>query len=402
MALEAGTMACTVEFAKDLKDKDWFGRQDPYCQVKCGSQQFRTRTATDGGKNPTFTFNVINENDLELLIKDDDVGHDDYIGTCRVSFAKRQRLGTAADIGRPSPLPVTLRRRCTNVRVSAAAAAPSVVFRQLEKADEPAIFKMWWQGWDSTLPALTASVWNKDSCAGLNAAFLAVSVCSVLASFAFVLLRRVPEWTWLGGGLVAGAYLLHLLTPGWLRQAVVRRRMERFVRGQYQDMWSIHENWVARGDREFWVAEADGRVVGGAALHLGAAARRTPRDDAARPGAAAAARAAAAAAAAAVAKPAPPEPVGYGAVDPGVAAPLYAATLSSSPALRAAAAAAVPPGYPPQQQQQQYPPAQYGAPPPGQYGAPPPGQYGAPPPGQYGAPQYGAPPPGAYPGYPPR
>ncbi|KAG2449211.1 hypothetical protein HYH02_005958 [Chlamydomonas schloesseri] len=97
MALEAGELAVTVEFAKDLKDKDWFGKQDPYAVLKVGSQQFRTRTAVDGGKNPvwneTFRFNVINENDVELIIKDSDVSADDYIGTARVSLAKAREHG---------------------------------------------------------------------------------------------------------------------------------------------------------------------------------------------------------------------------------------------------------------------------------------------------------------------
>ncbi|EFJ42719.1 hypothetical protein VOLCADRAFT_97168 [Volvox carteri f. nagariensis] len=97
MALEAGEMAVTVEFAKDLKDKDFFGKQDPYCIVKVGTQQYRTRTATDGGKRPvwneTFRFNVLNENDAELVIKDEDVGHDDNLGSARVSFARAREYG---------------------------------------------------------------------------------------------------------------------------------------------------------------------------------------------------------------------------------------------------------------------------------------------------------------------
>ncbi|GLI69850.1 hypothetical protein VaNZ11_014567 [Volvox africanus] len=97
MALEAGEMAVTIEYAKDLKDKDIFGKQDPYCIIRVGSQQFRTRTATDGGKRPvwneTFRFNVINENDAEITIKDEDVGHDDYLGTARISFARAREQG---------------------------------------------------------------------------------------------------------------------------------------------------------------------------------------------------------------------------------------------------------------------------------------------------------------------
>ncbi len=73
MALDAGVMSITIEFAKDLKDQDWFGKQDPYCQISVGGQRFRTRTAIDGGKNPvwneTFSANVINENSVEVVIK---------------------------------------------------------------------------------------------------------------------------------------------------------------------------------------------------------------------------------------------------------------------------------------------------------------------------------------------
>jgi len=37
-----------------LKDTEWISRQDPYVCVEYGSTKFRTRTCTDGGKNPVF------------------------------------------------------------------------------------------------------------------------------------------------------------------------------------------------------------------------------------------------------------------------------------------------------------------------------------------------------------
>ncbi len=55
-------------------------RQDPYCILRVGGQQFRTRTAVDGGKNPvwneTFTFNCINENTVDFEIKVSGHGED--------------------------------------------------------------------------------------------------------------------------------------------------------------------------------------------------------------------------------------------------------------------------------------------------------------------------------------
>lgn len=98
MALAAGQMSFTLEFAKDLKDQDLFGRMDPYCVLTVAGQRFRTRTHTDGGKNPvwnqTFTFNVINENTANVEIFDSDtMGRDDRIGSCTVDFSKARTNG---------------------------------------------------------------------------------------------------------------------------------------------------------------------------------------------------------------------------------------------------------------------------------------------------------------------
>jgi Ca2+-dependent lipid-binding protein len=61
-----------VEFAKDLKDRDWFGKQDPYCILALGSQKVRSRTHIDGGKAPvwneTFNFQVINDNTVYIAV----------------------------------------------------------------------------------------------------------------------------------------------------------------------------------------------------------------------------------------------------------------------------------------------------------------------------------------------
>lgn len=95
--LEPGELTLIVEFAKGLKDKDWFGKQDPYCLLTCGAQTFRGRTAKDGGTSPvwneTFNFSVINENDIGIVIKDEDTGKDDTIGTAHVPLAKAREHG---------------------------------------------------------------------------------------------------------------------------------------------------------------------------------------------------------------------------------------------------------------------------------------------------------------------
>ena len=70
MALSAGVIKVTVEYAKGLKDTDLFSKIDPYAVLKVGNQKFRTRTLQGAGTSPvwneTFTFNVINENMLEI------------------------------------------------------------------------------------------------------------------------------------------------------------------------------------------------------------------------------------------------------------------------------------------------------------------------------------------------
>uniref|UniRef100_A0A7N0T393 C2 domain-containing protein n=1 Tax=Kalanchoe fedtschenkoi TaxID=63787 RepID=A0A7N0T393_KALFE len=44
----------TVVEGSRLKDTEWFSRQDPHVFVKYGGTEFRTRTCTDGGRNPVF------------------------------------------------------------------------------------------------------------------------------------------------------------------------------------------------------------------------------------------------------------------------------------------------------------------------------------------------------------
>ena len=55
MALDAGELTLTLEFAQGLKDKDLFGRQDPYCVITCGSQRFKSRTHTGNRTRLTCT-----------------------------------------------------------------------------------------------------------------------------------------------------------------------------------------------------------------------------------------------------------------------------------------------------------------------------------------------------------
>ncbi|GLC51851.1 hypothetical protein PLESTB_000555400 [Pleodorina starrii] len=97
MTLEAGLMSINILYAKNIINKDWFGKQDPYCVVRVGGQTFRTQTAKDGGRNPvwneTFRMNLLNENDVSIDLKDEDVGRDDFIGSATFSLARARQTG---------------------------------------------------------------------------------------------------------------------------------------------------------------------------------------------------------------------------------------------------------------------------------------------------------------------
>jgi len=76
--------------ARNLHDAQIFGKQDPYCRVKCGHRQFKTKTHDNGGRTPhwneKFVFNVIDAQleQIEIEIMDSNFVDDDYIGTCRI------------------------------------------------------------------------------------------------------------------------------------------------------------------------------------------------------------------------------------------------------------------------------------------------------------------------------
>ncbi|BBN08090.1 hypothetical protein MPTK1_4g08810 [Marchantia polymorpha subsp. ruderalis] len=83
--LEVNVVGC-----RNLSDKEWFSRQDPYVVVEYANNRFRTRTDTDGGKNPTFNekFQIpLIEGLREINVQvwnSNTVSLDDHIGSCKV------------------------------------------------------------------------------------------------------------------------------------------------------------------------------------------------------------------------------------------------------------------------------------------------------------------------------
>ncbi|GMI82659.1 hypothetical protein like AT4G34150 [Hibiscus trionum] len=84
----------TVVGCYNLEDKEWVSRQDPYVCLEYGSAKFRTKTCTDGGKNPTFQekfiFTLI-EGLWELNVvvwNNNTLVADDHIGSGRIQLHK--------------------------------------------------------------------------------------------------------------------------------------------------------------------------------------------------------------------------------------------------------------------------------------------------------------------------
>ncbi|KAL5707056.1 hypothetical protein ACHQM5_025152 [Ranunculus cassubicifolius] len=84
----------TVVAGNKLKDTEWISRQDPYVCLEYGSQKFRTRTCTDGGKNPSFqekyTISLI-EGLREMIVNvwnSNTLKYDDFIGGGKVQLNK--------------------------------------------------------------------------------------------------------------------------------------------------------------------------------------------------------------------------------------------------------------------------------------------------------------------------
>ncbi|KAJ4833806.1 hypothetical protein Tsubulata_041730 [Turnera subulata] len=84
----------TVVCCSNLDDKEWISRQDPYVSVEYGHTKHRTKTCTDGGRNPSFQqkfcFTLIEGlNDLNIVVWNyHTLAADEHIGTARIQLYK--------------------------------------------------------------------------------------------------------------------------------------------------------------------------------------------------------------------------------------------------------------------------------------------------------------------------
>ncbi|XP_076954848.1 elicitor-responsive protein 1-like [Bidens hawaiensis] len=97
--IHGNLLEVTVVSCNKLKDTEWISRQDPYVCVEYGSNKSRTRTCTDGGKNPTFQEKFVYtlvEGLRELIVNvwnSNTLKHDSFIGSGKVQLAKALSQG---------------------------------------------------------------------------------------------------------------------------------------------------------------------------------------------------------------------------------------------------------------------------------------------------------------------
>ncbi|CAA7407622.1 unnamed protein product [Spirodela intermedia] len=94
MSIHGQILEVTVVGCSRLRDTEWISRQDPYVCLEYASTKHRTRTCTDGGKNPTFqekfVFNLI-EGLREINVSvwnSNSLTYDDLIGSGKILLNK--------------------------------------------------------------------------------------------------------------------------------------------------------------------------------------------------------------------------------------------------------------------------------------------------------------------------
>ncbi|CAL5053923.1 unnamed protein product [Urochloa decumbens] len=94
MSIHGLILEVRVTGCRKLRDTEFFTRQDPYVVLEYATTKHRTRTCTDGGRNPTFDekFHIpLIEGLRELNVvvwNSNTLTHDDFIGSGRVYLHK--------------------------------------------------------------------------------------------------------------------------------------------------------------------------------------------------------------------------------------------------------------------------------------------------------------------------
>ncbi|KAK3017074.1 hypothetical protein RJ639_007005 [Escallonia herrerae] len=93
-SIQGQNLEVTVVGCNKLKDTEWISRQDPYVCLEYGNSKFRTRTCTDGGKNPTFQEKFVftlyeGLREMKVVVfNSNTITNDDFIGSGKVQLQK--------------------------------------------------------------------------------------------------------------------------------------------------------------------------------------------------------------------------------------------------------------------------------------------------------------------------
>jgi len=90
---DVGVLVVTLHIATKLKDPDWVGKMDPYVILNLdNSPPKKSKTQHDAGASPNFDEETLvfqlkgNEQFLTFELRDEDVGKDDFIGSCKLDL----------------------------------------------------------------------------------------------------------------------------------------------------------------------------------------------------------------------------------------------------------------------------------------------------------------------------
>jgi len=90
---DIGVLVVTLHIATKLKDPDWVGKMDPYVNLTLdNSATKKSKTQHDAGASPNFDEEQFvfqlkgNEQFLTLELRDEDIGKDDFIGSCKLDL----------------------------------------------------------------------------------------------------------------------------------------------------------------------------------------------------------------------------------------------------------------------------------------------------------------------------
>eukprot|EP01023_Acetabularia_acetabulum_P040325 TRINITY_DN3908_c0_g4_i3.p1 TRINITY_DN3908_c0_g4~~TRINITY_DN3908_c0_g4_i3.p1 ORF type:complete len:300 (-),score=48.08 TRINITY_DN3908_c0_g4_i3:354-1253(-) len=97
-----GVLDITVLSARDLKETEYFGTQDPYFVLLCGQYKWKSKTDNDGGKKPTWnernTFQLTDEGVQSVridLYNKNSLSDDDYIAGATIPLQQAFQTGKA-------------------------------------------------------------------------------------------------------------------------------------------------------------------------------------------------------------------------------------------------------------------------------------------------------------------